>query len=285
MVFRFLTAAYAVCLLSSPSMAGLQSAMEALLQGERVAGVLGAWLNESPDGALFVNPLKSTRAEVIYRVGPEFNYDSTTGDVEIIAPPMLGPADEFGQRLSLAPTKATFYFGGEIGAHRGDVPGEVGITSHLRMSYLPQGGTPLSLLPSFWSFSAIYEINRFGGPQQLRIDRPTSFFSGFEFSIPGLLKSELSSEIFATPPIIQVPAIELHTLRVPLGVGGGYYQPLPEISVVIDYVATSADSALGASSPHSYRLLAQVNIIPEPTSAVLLAAGILTLPRRRSRPS
>lgn len=282
MVSRFLAATLVACLLTGSSYAGLQSAIESSLEAARVSGVIGAVLNEPPEGALFVDPLRSTRAGAVHRNGPELIYDSTTGNVQIIAPPMLGPADEFGQRLSLAPTKATFYFGGERGAHRGDFPGSVAFVRHHRIFFVLEDGIPLALIPSFWAQSMVYEPNSFNGPYQLRINSPTSLFSGFEFSIPGLLKDELSTELFTLPPIVDIPAVELYALRVPLGVGSGNYQPLPEISVVIDYVATSY-SLLSNYAPHSYRLLAQVNIIPEPANIAIFATGVLALLQRRSR--
>ncbi len=96
-----------VCLMVASAQAGLQSA---LAQAIRVVQIRPfpilrrpTPIQLAPEEALFIDPIASTLGDGVFREGPEFDYNPATGSVSIFAPPMLGPADEFGIRPQYSP--------------------------------------------------------------------------------------------------------------------------------------------------------------------------------------
>jgi hypothetical protein len=126
---------FAVALLPTLATAGLQSAMTTALAGMSAAEIeidaagnngLGLVVPTLPtpreliDFAAadlrFVDPVNSTWTQPAYLSGPSATYDAATGGLSIFAPPLLGPADEFGNRQHYSATSITVAVGDRIAA-------------------------------------------------------------------------------------------------------------------------------------------------------------------------
>ena len=117
MLRKGITAALLAGWLATPVQASLQGSLRAASQVLSNISTTFAPNNygidtRSYDDFLFVDPVASTKSTAVYRDGPELEYNSLTGGLSIIAPPLLGPADEFGNREELSPRSISIYTSG-----------------------------------------------------------------------------------------------------------------------------------------------------------------------------
>jgi len=235
-----------------------------------------------PEGALFIDPTKSTRGEGVFREGPDFEYNSTTGSLTVFAPPLLGPADEFGIRQQYSPNSISI-FGRDFFS---DTPSIPEVTKYRRNEpgFSRIGGHTLPLDdedPSFVLDGNSDSFSLFTSPENIRVNVGFSRgLAGAEVSFSSLLLPGLDAEIFEAEEGDVLPnSIWPYLPRVE--------RALPEIHFVIGY--TSVD--LRVRSPGRYSLLAVPQAalfqdsqaaVPEPSTFLLACfavAGLLFLRR------
>ncbi len=275
MVYRSSIATLLVVLSASSVSAGLQSALSASL---RLPAFIDPfeWPIEASelDDALFVDPVASTFDEPAYGNGPELRYNSATGDVEISAPPMLGPADEFGQRSRYTPTQITFYDSG----HRSGDPRLPAVTIHLRNALEGEG------LPSFVE-SPTGGLTLYAQDQSVQISSlDRSGWGGAAVEMDEWLSPLLAEELFVpSPPPVATDPYHYHHRR---------YEPLAEIEAIVDYENFTDRYSLSHLRSLRIRAARALEIesdaqelpVPEPSglAVVFLASGTLLARRRVS---
>jgi len=298
------------CLMVTSVQAGLQSALtEALVGHEHEAGpvlsiplgiervrspgplvvfsgvltpaisAISAPLPPIPAGALFIDPIASTRGEGVFREGPDFHYDSTTGGVTVFAPPMLGPADEFGVRREYSPTSVRVV-GRDFFAAAPTIPQ---LTRYVRGTpdFSLYGWYPLSLddgNPPFVideqsdDFSLLHSFEAI----LVQVSSGRRIFSGAEVDFASLLAPELEASFFAADEGSVLPNSIWPYLPEVEGA-------LPGIHFVVDYYNSNFLN-VGVGSPRGYSLLAvpQAGLfsnatVPEPSSILLAVFPLIAL--------
>lgn len=252
--------------------AGLQSALTSVL-------VLGETHSAIPEGALFIDPIESTFGEGVFRHGPTFEYDPNTGGVQLFAPPMLGPADEFGVRGEYSPRQIEIV-GGEHLAEPVTLPSVIR-HSRNRIDYYSIYLEPIVFSDSDPSFiddsDSGYHLSVYDDVLELN---SYSFreFSGIELDFQSLLNLGLDFELFDASERILLPnAIWPYIPRAE--------SSIPEIHFVIHY---ETDYAYGHLAPEHFSLLAVPqsllegsSSVPEPHSVLLALLAITAHVRTR----
>lgn len=264
---------------ASEACAGLQSAMATAVAGIQAAETRIAalrysprlpyyWdLGPAPDGTLYVDPVRSTTSEAVYIDGPRLTYDPSTGAASLFAPPMLGPADEFGVRAYHSPQSVTLLYGDS----RVESPELPHLTSYSRSPHnLPPGGesfTATELGPSAYQLSL-------GDSHLVAYVPNNSEFGGFRLDFAKWLRPGLEASLFAVPEPPTPQPGELILMTASIG------DPLPAIGAIVQY-----GYAVGLSTIYLEQetILAKVVVVPEPSTVAvcLTALGIAGVSRRR----
>lgn len=275
-----------VSLLAPAASAGLLDALQNSITGLQVAELgisavnvinlptaplWGRAPDEIPEGAVFVDPVASTKTQAVYRSGPSLRYDPATGDVVITAPPMLGPADEFGQRELMSPTSLYVMFGD----HLGSSPRIPTLTKYARSSALD------TVFPTEKSFRE-YSVTDFDmgfRPNHLHVDRfRSSNHNGIRVSLDELLAPGLDSDAFTMPAAIPGPASS------DIAVTNLGSQPvLPAVTAIVEYDGRWNASGLLRIGPTGHLYSAAPVNVPTPSATVLASVAVAALAWRRSR--
>ncbi len=267
-------------LLANSSNAGLVSAL-------RLANIgLGIQIPNPPvpEGALFLDPIESTRGNGVFREGPDFQYDPSTGGISIFAPPMLGPADEFGFRNQYSPNSLRI-FGNDYLSEFPTIPQ---LTKYRRgeVEYSSRFGAQVPFDDEDPSFVIDDDNENFSlnfSSASILVNVGFGYgLSGVEVSFSRLLMPDLDAELFeAEDNLILQNSIWPYFPYVE--------QALPNVYFVVNY---SADYGIYRSgAPTSYSLLAVpqqgifqegLTSLPEPNTLLLACiAGIGILSLRR----
>ncbi len=267
-----------MCSMAVSVEAGLQSALTTALVGLSQVRInlpgVSIPLPPIPEGALFIDPITSTRGEGVFRKGPDFNYDSTTGSVTVFAPPMLGPADEFGVRREYSPQSIEI-FGRDF---FDDAPSIPHLTRYLRSE--PEisqvDWQPLPFDDDDSSFVVGEngdDFNLYSSNDRIEVSVGRGRgFTGAVIKFSPLLTTELGSEIFQAEEDITLP--------------NSIYPYLPQLEDTLPNVYFVVQYRLSHSNrlyPQQYSLLAvpQAGLfpntsVPEPSS-ILLASFLLII--------
>ncbi|TWT94770.1 hypothetical protein Pla108_36190 [Botrimarina colliarenosi] len=270
MFCRLLGVALASACVASDASAGLQSAIATAisgLQAQETTLTLAPqyprlpyfWdLGPVPEGTLFVDPVHSTYSEAVYVDGPQLTYDPSTGAASLLAPPMLGPADEFGIRSYHSPSRVTLLFG----ESRVASPGLPHLTSYSRQSFI--GLTAGTSFTATDYGPAGFEL-AVGGAHVAAEVQTISGFGGFQLDFDQWLQPGLDASLFAVPERPAPQPGELVLMSISIGA------PLPVVGAIVEYGYT-----LGLSSLYlgQETVLAKVVVVPEPAAA---AACLMTL--------
>jgi hypothetical protein len=224
-------------------------------------------LGPVPEGTLFIDPVNSTHSAAAYVDGPQLTYEPRTGSASLLAPPMLGLADEFGIRSLHSPRSVTLLFG-ESRVANPELPQ---LTSFER-NYV----SGLSDEASFWKNDygpAGFEL-AVGGTHFTFEVATISGFGGFQLNFQKWLQPGLNAAAFAIP---EPPTPQPGQIFI-IPIGGA---PLPIVGAVVEYGYT-----LGF--PNIYYLggenvLANVIIIPEPSSAAVGFWAVIFAGMKRRR--
>jgi hypothetical protein len=265
------------CLMTTSVEAGLQNALTTSLLGLQVANPLYP-VATIPEGALFIDPIASTRGNGIYRAGPTFEYHPTTGGVTVFAPPMLGPADEFGSRRQLSPVSVDIVGGGFLA----DAPSIPQVTMYRR--------NIANSYDFYWQPPQIddddpsFVIDEQNVPFNLAVLRSSITLStydnsglfGVEVDFPILLAADLNSEVFEADEEALLPnSVWPHYLP-------SIRSTLPDVHFVINYQASYYGGLY--LNPSQYSLLAvpqtgligfNESAIPEPNSMMLAFLALI----------
>ncbi len=270
--------------------AGLHSALTASLAGLQPAetgtiqlpvGVF-QYAREAPipEGALFLDPVASKRNAGVFRGGPGFYYDPVTGGVTISAPPMLGPADEFGIRQQYSPRTITAV-GSVYFADEPTIPHAIKYRRNIQDSLydLYPSVPPLAEdAPSFVVDETSGSISLYTTPDTIVVGPLyVSGLSGVEVGFSNLLAPGLDAMAFQSDIPVLTNSIWPY-LRTDS-------DALPEVHFVVEYEAEFQVYSLGL--PQRYSLLATPLGQANPTSApepaglllVLSAGGLLIVGR------
>ncbi len=290
MVRKLVLALVLACLMMSSVQAGLQSALTTPLVGIRIPGIrVSDSYPPIPEGALFIDPVLSTRGEGVFREGPDFTYDATTGGVTVFAPPMLGPADEFGVRMSYSPVSIQVV-GNDFFA---DAPTIPQLTKYVRETaeYSRYNSHPLP----FDDDDPSFVIDELGGNFSLHISSEAiqvyvstvRIFSGAEVDFANLLAPGLEAETFdADEGDILPNSIWPYSPQIE--------DSLPEVHFLVEYnVLRPFLGYYRSNLPDSYSLLAvpQAGLfgdqtsVPEPSSILLAAFSLIVLLTSRRVPT
>ncbi|NOY42573.1 MAG: hypothetical protein GXP26_12155 [Planctomycetes bacterium] len=276
-----------VCLMTTSAHAGLQSALLNPGGGLRAVEIVLTPLRPIPEGGLFIDPIASTRGEGVFREGPDFEYDSTTGGVTVFAPPLLGPADEFGVRQQYSPLSIEI-FGRDFFADVQSIPK---VTTYRRGEPdFSQFNWQSPLFEEDDSSFAIDEydnnFNLYRSSESIRVNAVPIIrgFSGIEISFQSLLAPGLRAEVFEAEEDTLLPNSIWPYLPSMEGA-------LPNVHFVVDYGVVSYSFGFGSNEyPRQYSLLAvpQAELfqaaVPEPSSVILaLLAAVSTLLTRRTQ--
>lgn len=221
-------------------------------------------LGPVPEGTLFIDPVNSTHSAAAYVDGPQLTYEPSTGAASLLAPPMLGPADEFGIRSLHSPRSVTLLFGGSRVAN----PELPQLTSFER-NYV----SGLSDEASFWKNDygpAGFEL-AVGGTHFTFEVATISGFGGFQLNFQKWLQPGLNAAAFAIPEPPTPQPGELVLMY--------YSTPLPVVGAVVEYgysIGGISSTYFGAAT-----MLARVVIIPEPATATACLVVIVTVVSRR----
>jgi len=275
------TALVLVCLVTTSAQAGLQNTLQNRLVGFRSSPLL-PFLPPILEGALFIDPIESTRGEGVFRGRPDFEYDPTTGSLTVFAPPMLGPADEFGVRLQYSPQSINVFGRNffsdsvsipQVTKYRRNTP-EIG-----RLGYplLPFGEEVPSLneeTPSYVIDENSDSFNLSISPESIRVN--VGFFgsgqglTGAEIGFSSLLMPGLNAEVFEAEESTILPNLIFPYLP-------HVEETLPDVYFVVGYAADDF-RVLSSRFPFRYSLLAipqaglfqdSESTIPEPSTIVL----------------
>ena len=223
-------------------------------------------LGPVPEGTLFVDPVNSTHSAAAYVDGPQLTYNPTTGAASLLAPPMLGPADEFGFRIYHSPRSATLLFG-ESRIASAELPH---LTSFERQSFSGLGKV-LSFSESDYGPPGV-EL-AVGGTHVLAEVATLSNFGGFRLDFAKWLQPGLDAALFAIPepPMPQPGELVLMAIST----------PLPVVGAVVEYgysIGGISSTYIGAAT-----MLARVVIVPEPATATacLVVVIVAVVSRRR----
>ncbi len=240
-----------------------------------------------PEDALFIDPILSTRGEGVFREGPDFHYDATTGGVTVFAPPMLGPADEFGVRISYSPVSI------QVGGYDffADAPTIPQLTKYVRgtAEFLRYNSHPLPFDDSDPSFvideqSDIFSLFISTVVIKARVSSVRRF-SGAEVDYASLLVPGLEADVFAADEGDILPnSIWPYSPEVD--------GALPEVHFLVEYELSSLDYYF-SDFPRSYSLLAvpQAGLfgdqasVPEPSSILLATFSLIVLLTSRRVPA
>lgn len=280
-----------VCLTATTAQAGLQSALTEALIGLQVTPVTItnsivtlATLTPPPaipEDALFIDPITSTRGAGVFREGPDFHYDSTTGSVTVFAPPMLGPADEFGVRYQYSPALIRVV-GRDFFTEDPTIPQ---VTKYIRGTpeYSQYGLSPIPFDDNDPSFVLDEQSDSFSlhnSSEEIQISvRTRSELGGVEIAFASLLAPELEAGIFAADKLGILPNSIWPYLP---QVDGA----LPEVHFVVDYNMSSYLSFYRSGVVETYSLLAvpqsgllfgDGTSVPEPSSLLLAAFSLIVL--------
>lgn len=225
-------------------------------------------LGDAPAGAQFLDPVLSTFEDSVYRAGPVLLYDPVTGAATVEAPPMLGPADGFGQRSLYSPYSVTLLF---------DTPVPVGTPlpsgTLYEMSYEGTGPAFTPMGPDVAGLES--EV----GHSHVMVHLGAlNSFGGADLAFDDWLLPDLDPEMFDTPPS------ELADGFLRLSAASPLNSVLPPVGAVVQYRYESG--LLGA--PLEMDLMASITIIPEPITRALapwvfLAIMLVRLRRRKDR--
>lgn len=263
---RFFAATLVAGLLANGASASLQNALSASLR-------LPAFIDPNPwpveatelGDVLFADPANSTLDAPAYGPGPELRYNSATGDVTISAPPMLGTADEFGQRSKYSPVEITLHHS----EHQGPNPRFPSSTIYSR--------NPLSTddEPSFVA-SDPSGLSLYSQADSLQIHGVTSYrrdgWGGVVVTLDEWLSPLLAEGLFepADAPVIEDPYYY----------GYRAYAPLAQIEAIITYEENADFYGYPGNQHLQLRAAAVINDqadtqespVPEPST---LAAALL----------
>ncbi|TWT90968.1 hypothetical protein Mal64_13670 [Pseudobythopirellula maris] len=276
--------------------AGLQSAMTGALTGLPAAETTTVSLSDliitlpdlptapqsqadDPDyqDLKFIDPVLSTKAAAEYRGGPEFDYDPETGGVTVFAPPMLGPADEFGVRTSYYPRTVRI----DSAGHLSPAPVFPHLTQYARN--LPPSGIVIYFTqaqeppidpaddPSYVPLEGAYSSINIGlYDNSVSVSLSSAGSGGAEVVFSRLLAEGLSDSMFG---------VGIGAPRPGEPWAQQYADPSPEIQVVVEYSQTNFVSP----GRYSYGFLATPTFgVPEPGALALLAmAGACFFANRR----
>lgn len=282
-----------VCFVGSPVHASLQIALENALFGQGAQAIqvpIGIFLRNPlppiPEGALFIDPITSTRGEAVFREGPAFDYDPTTGGVTVFAPPMLGPADEFGVRLQYSPVSINV-LGNDFLDENPSIPR---VTKYRRnepeISQIDWRPLPFDEdAPSFVidEFSDFFSLNVSSADISVNVGSRRNL-TGAEVSFTSLLVPGLEADVFEAEEDTLLPnSIWPYLPRIA--------GTLPDVHFVVNYNADFSVVGVGLSSRYSLLAVPQADLfqndepsIPEPSTALLACvAGFAILFRRDRR--
>jgi hypothetical protein len=275
----FMVGMLLACFLATSAEAGLRNALTTSLIGLQATNLLYPIqpIPALPEGALFIDPIASTRGNGVFREGPAFEYDPTTGGVTVFAPPMLGPADEFGSRQQYSP-QSIRVVGGDSLAEAPSIPQ---VTKYRR-----------NYLESSWYNWPPPQVD--DDDPSFVVDEQADFFNlaissnsiavsnfgisghfGIEVDFPSLLVADLESEAFDADTGSPLPNSIWPYLPNVTGA-------LPDIHFVIDYQTNySISQYLNA---YQYSLLAvhqtglvgfDQSAIPEPNCMILAFLALI----------
>ncbi|MEN1679313.1 MAG: hypothetical protein AAGJ46_06940 [Planctomycetota bacterium] len=235
------------------------------------APLWGSPPDEIPEGAVFVDLVASTRGRAVFRGRPSLSYNPGNGDLVVEAPPMFGPADEFGQRWMFSPARVYLMFGD----HLGTTPEMPALTYYARDLTNPTDATRSSFQagdPTGFDMEMrrdYVEIDPLAGGEQ----------SGLRVVLRGWLTPGLGRGAFETPVEVDPPAVSLTSLSTD--------QPgfsLPEVSVLVQY---SGNSFYGLNFVYLGRsgslFLAEPVSVPAPHTVPLAGLAVAALACRRWR--
>ena len=282
---RFFTpVALVLCLLTTSTQAGLQNALNTALIGLRPININPGILlrphgtsYSSPEDSLFIDPVASTRGEPVFRSGPEFTYDPATGGVEIVVPPMLGPADEFGIRQTYSANSVTVHADGQFAA----APALPQITSYRRAErdYSNPQWESVAFGAEDPSF-VLAEDNEFFSvnfsPKSLNTDLNGYRYThaGSELVFASLLEPSLPDEVFE-PVSDSLPNSAIWPYP------HHDDSELPDVYITVEYYSAISSGQFS----NWYRLLAVPTgvAVPEPASIALAAISLVVIATRRNR--
>lgn len=278
------------CLLfgmNARSDAGLQSALSLALpdlQLARYTPTIYIGFDEPyaplPADLLFVDPVASTLGNAVYGDGPRYTYNPVSGGVDLLAPPLLGPADEFGQRPIYFPSHI------EIFADSWFASPSLPVVSRYERNPIsssdpgPSFPDPAPGDPSFFLDTPATGFGVSVNAKSLSVDRLSRRgFNGVAVSFPQLLESELPESLFGTAGWEDWSSQMWISYLMD-------HPSLPEIRLAVDYSLAYTTSST-QHAPLSFRMYAAPDAnaysAPEPSS-LLCVAGLLTgmiIPRRR----
>jgi hypothetical protein len=223
-------------------------------------------LGPVPEGTLFIDPVNSTHSAAAYVDGPQLTYEPSTGAASLLAPPMLGPADEFGIRSYHSPRSVTLLFGDSRVASP-----ELAYLTSFERRYAEELSEDLS----FWQNDygpAGFELT-VGGTHLVVEVATLSSFGGFRLDFAKWLRPGLDAALFAMPEPPTPQPGELVLMY--------YGTPLPVVGAVVEYgysIGGISNTYFGAAT-----MLARVVIVPEPatTTACLVVVIVAVVSRRR----
>jgi len=218
-----------------------------------------------PEGALFIDPFESTRGEGVFRGGPEFEYDATTGSLSVFAPPMLGPADEFGIRQQYSPQSIKL-FGREFFSDSPSIP-KISRYRRNKFEYSRFNSQPVPFDEGDPSFVMDENSDSFGlyiSPENIQVNASWGReLSAAEVDFSSLLMPGLNAEVFAAEegPILPnsiwpyLPNIK---------------ESLPDVYFVVDYtVSNYFVRNLGSSGSYSLLAVPQAGLFQNRSQAPL----------------
>lgn len=271
-----------VCALANSAECGLQSALTVALTPLRIPtsqigfGVPLIPLEgsyDSPAGSLFIDPVDSTFGAPAYRSGPSFTYDPATGGVSLSAPPMLGPADEFGVRQTYSPHSLGIFADGFFS----ETPTLPRLTKYRRAQrdytnpqweYLPFGDDDPSFVLDDDDDSFSVSVSSEG--LDIYLDPYWRSHSGVEVEFSSVLDEGLGPEVFESDGTI---ALDVSIWPYP----SHNEHALPDVYFVVNYETDGRSSLFSSwftllAVPESIGLEGNV---PEPAT-IVLAFAVLT---------